>query len=73
MKMPTIEVYLLAEKFHAQLSLARKSVRLLVSLDLLAGKISCSAELSMKKVFYPRGLNRTRNRRWQISSGKCLI
>ena len=42
--------YLLAENFHAQLYLARKNLQLLVIWDLLAGQISCSAELSMKKV-----------------------
>ena len=36
--------------FLAQQYLAKKSLRLLVILDLLAGQISCSAELSMKKV-----------------------
>ena len=36
--------------FHALLCLARKNLHLLVTLDLLAEKISCSAELSMKKV-----------------------
>ena len=44
--------YLLAEKknVHAQISLARKDLQLLVIWDLLAKQISCSAELSMKKV-----------------------
>ena len=37
-------------KFHAQQCLARKNLQLLVILDLLAGQIPCSAELSMKKV-----------------------
>ena len=37
-------------KFHAQPCLARKNLQLLVILVLLAGEISCSAELSMKKV-----------------------
>ena len=41
---------LLAEPFNAQLYLSRKKLQLLVIWDLLAGKISCSAELSMKKV-----------------------
>ena len=36
--------------FHAQLCLARKNLQLEVIWDLLAGQISCSAELSMKKV-----------------------
>ena len=37
--------------FHAQLSLAKKNFQLFVIWDLLAGQISCSAELSMRKVF----------------------
>ena len=37
-------------KFHAQLYLARKNLQLLIIWDLLAGQISCSDELSMKKV-----------------------
>ena len=36
--------------FHAQLCLAKKNLQLLVIWDLLAGQISCLAELSMKKV-----------------------
>ena len=36
--------------FHAKLHLARKNLQLLVIWDLLAGQISCSAELSMAKV-----------------------
>ena len=36
--------------FHAQLCIARKNLQLLVVSDLTAGQISCSAELSMKKV-----------------------
>ena len=40
--------------FRAQLYLARKNLKLLVIWDLFAGKISCSAELSMKK-FYNLG------------------
>ena len=36
--------------FHALLCLARKNLQLLVIWDLLAEQISCSAELSMKKV-----------------------
>ena len=35
---------------HAQQYLARKNLQYLVILDLLAGQISCSAELSMKNV-----------------------
>ena len=38
------------KNFHAQLYLARKNLELLVIWDLLRGQISCSAELSMKKV-----------------------
>ena len=37
--------------FHAQLCLARENVLLLVIRNLLAGQISCSAELNTKKVF----------------------
>ena len=37
-------------KFHAQLCLARQTLQLFVIWDLLAEQISCSAELSMKKV-----------------------
>ena len=37
-------------KFHAQLCLARKSLQLLVLWDLLTRQISCSAELSTKRV-----------------------
>ena len=36
--------------FHAQLYLERKHLQLLLICDLLAEQISCSAELSMKKV-----------------------
>ena len=42
-------------KFHAQLYLPRKTLQLLIIWDLLAGQISCSDELSMKKVFYNLG------------------
>ena len=35
---------------HAQLSLSRKNLQLLVIWDLIAGQISCSAELCMKTV-----------------------
>ena len=34
----------------------KKTLQLLVIWDLLSGKFSCSAELSMKKVLEPRGL-----------------
>ena len=37
-------------KFHGQLCLAKMTLQLLVIWDLLAEKISCSADLSMKKV-----------------------
>ena len=45
-----IHIYL-QKHFHAQLCLARKNLQLLVIWDLLAGKNSCSAELSMKKSY----------------------
>ena len=41
--------------FHAQLCLARKNLQLLAIWDLLAGQISCTAELSMKKSFITSG------------------
>ena len=51
MKMPKlVGIFILAKTFHAQLCLARKNLQLLVILDLLEAQISCSAELSMKKV-----------------------
>ena len=53
MKMPTIVgifIFIKQRNFHAQQYLARKNLQLLVMFDLLAGQISCSAELSMKKV-----------------------
>ena len=42
-------IYKLRE-FHTQLNWARKQLYLSVICYLLAGKISCSVELSMKKV-----------------------
>ena len=36
--------------FHDQLCLTKKNLQLLVIWDLLAEKISCSAELSMKNI-----------------------
>ena len=36
--------------FHAQLCIAKRNLPLLVILDLLAGQVPCSAELSIKKV-----------------------
>ena len=53
MKMPTkigIFIFISRKKLHAQLCSARKNLQLLVIWDSLAGQISCSAELSMKKV-----------------------
>ena len=52
MKMPTIVgiFIFISRHFHTQQCLARKNLQLLAILDLLAGQISCSAELSMKKV-----------------------
>ena len=41
--------------FHAQLCLARKNFLLLVICDLLAGQISCSAELTMEIFFITSG------------------
>ena len=55
---------------HAQQCLARKNLQLLVILDLLAGQISCSVELSMKKVLYPRGQNNYNRERNQ--TGRML-
>ena len=48
------------KSFHAQLCLATKNLELLVIWDFLAGQISCSAELSMKKVLKPRGQTKKR-------------
>ena len=40
----------LQRNFHAQLYLARQNLQLLVISGIVAGQISCLAELSMKKV-----------------------
>ena len=55
MKMPTmvgvgIFIFISQKKNHAQLYLARKNLQLFMICDLLAGQISCSAELGMKNV-----------------------
>ena len=53
LKMPTkfgIFKFISREIFMLQLCLTRKNLQLLVIWDLLAGQISCTAELSMKKV-----------------------
>ena len=42
-------MFISREIYHAQLYLARSNLQLLVIWDLLAGQISCSTELSMKK------------------------
>ena len=57
MKMPTIVVifiFISRENFMLGYILHEK-MWLLVTLDLLAGQISCSAELSMKKVLITSG------------------
>ena len=46
-----MKIFMLSsEKFDAQLCLARNNLQLLVIQDLLAVQISCSVELSIKKV-----------------------
>ena len=45
----------LQRNFHAQLCLARKNLLLSINRDILAGQISCSAELNMKKKVYNLG------------------
>ena len=42
--------YLLAEKFSCSAMLSKKKCEIVSIWDLLVGQISCSAELSMKKV-----------------------
>ena len=58
MKMPTIhvvDIFIFISREIFILSLVRMNLALLVIWDLLAWKISCSAELSMKKVLYTWG------------------
>ena len=43
-------IFISRANFNAQLCLARKNLQSLVIWDLLAGQVSCSVELSMKKV-----------------------
>ena len=47
--------YLLAEKMSSLAIFSKKEFAIVSNLDLLAGRISCSAELSMKKNFITSG------------------
>ena len=62
--------------FHAYLCLARQNLELFVTWDLLAGPISCSAELSMTQMSWGQGKQKgasEHSRAAQVSISKYVL